>query len=83
MLYRRRYGVWVAEPAGPRSRAVYRALIVVLVLVLAATLVVRLTDVAYVWALVPAAVGFVAAVVLGPWYDDAQRRELAAEHPHA
>ncbi|GCD18467.1 hypothetical protein GXP71_00865 [Cellulomonas sp. H30R-01] len=83
VLYRRRYGVWVAEPAGPRSRALYRALIVVLVLVLAATLVVRLTDVAYVWALVPAAVGFVAAVVLGPWYDDAQRRELAAEHPHA
>lgn len=81
VLYRRRYGVWVSEPAGPRSRNIYRALVVVLVLVLAAVLVVRFTDVAYGWALLPAAVGFVAAVVLGPWYDDAQRRELATEDP--
>lgn len=80
LLYRRRYGVWVGEPAGPLARRIYRALVLVLVLVLAATVVVRLTGIEYRWALLPAAVGFVAAVVLGPWYDDAQRRELATEH---
>lgn len=81
VLYRRRYGVWVSEPAGPLSRRIYRALIVVLVLVFGAMLVVKLTAVEYRWVLLPAAVGFVAAVVLGPWYDDAQRRALATEQP--
>ncbi|WP_273652133.1 hypothetical protein [Cellulomonas fimi] len=81
VLYRRRYGVWVSEPAGPLSRRIYRALIVVLVLVFGALLVVKLTAVEYRWVLLPAVVGFVAAVVLGPWYDDAQRRELATEQP--
>lgn len=77
VAYRRRYGVWVAEPAGPLSRRLYRAMIATFLLSFAAALVVRYTTVPDVWVLLPAAAAFVAAVVLGPWYDDALRRELA------
>ncbi|GCE77067.1 hypothetical protein [Cellulomonas biazotea] len=83
VVYRRRYGVWISQPTGPRSRRVFRALMVVLLLAFAAALAVRFTGVAYHWALLPAVAGFVAAVVLGPWYDDLVRRELGATQQEA
>jgi hypothetical protein len=76
LVYRRRYGLWISQPAGPRSRLISQLVLVVFALTFAAMLVIKLTGIEYRWVLVPATVGFVAAVVLGPWYDDALRREL-------
>ena len=77
VTYRRRYGVWFGEPAGPRSRRLFRVMVWAAVLAFAGALVVRFTEVPYAWALLPAVLGVAAAVVLGPRYDDAFREELA------
>jgi uncharacterized membrane protein len=76
VVYRRRYGLWIARSVGPRSRRIFRALMVSFLLAFATALVIKYTAIEYGWVLLPAAVGFVASVVLGPWYDDARRREL-------
>ncbi|MBE7701134.1 hypothetical protein H9623_12580 [Oerskovia sp. Sa1BUA8] len=76
VVYRRRYGLWFSLPAGPRSRRVYRILLAIVVACFAAMVVVKVTPVAYGWVLLPAAVGLVAPMVLGPRYDDLFRREL-------
>lgn len=77
VVYRRRYGVWVSQPAGPRSRRILRTLGTIVLLAFAASLVIKLTAIEYVWVLLPAAVGFVVCVVLGPRYDAALRSELS------
>ncbi len=77
LVYRRRYGVWIADPAGPRSRRLLSAFVVLVVLSFGAALAVKHTPVGYGWVLVPAAVGLAASVLLGRRYDDAVRHELA------
>jgi len=76
-VYRRRYGLWFNEPAGPRSKRIMGALLVVLVLCFLTILPVKFTDVGYWWVLLPATIGFVASVVLGRRYDDVFRDELS------
>ncbi|MHA7135424.1 hypothetical protein [Oerskovia turbata] len=77
LVYRRRYGLWFSLPAGPRSKRVYRVMLVIMLLCFGAMVVIKVTPVAYGWVLVPAAVGLVTPMVLGPRYDDLFRRELA------
>jgi hypothetical protein len=77
LFHRRRHGLWFSQPAGPRSRRVYRVMLVIVLLCFGAMLVVKLTPVAYEWVAIPAAVGLVTPMVLGPRYDDLFRRELA------
>ncbi|MET4224807.1 hypothetical protein [Oerskovia enterophila] len=79
LVYRRRYGLWFSQPAGPRSKRIYQVLLATVVLCFGAMLIVRFTEIEYTWVLVPASVGFLAAVVLGPLYDQAFRRELAGQ----
>lgn len=81
LVYRRRYGLWIGQPAGPRSKRLLGTMVVLFLLCLGAALVVKFTAVGYWWVLLPATVGFVASVVLGRRYDDALRRELAAGSP--
>lgn len=81
LVYRARYGVWIGQPAGPGSRRILRNLMVVLVLALVAALAIKLGAIEYRWVVVPAAVGFVASVVLGRRYDDAVGRELSTTAP--
>lgn len=76
LVYRRRYGLWVGRPAGPRSKRLLGTMVVLFLLCFGAALVVKFTAVAYAWVLLPAGVGFVASVVLGRRYDDALRQEL-------
>jgi len=74
--YRRRYGVWVSEPAGPRSRRLFRHVMVAIVLGIAGGALLGLLGL--VWALAPAVLVLVAVVVLGRRYDAALRQDLAA-----
>jgi hypothetical protein len=77
LIYRRRYGVWIAQPSGRRSKRLLWTMAVLFLLSVGAAVAIRFTGVEYWWVLLPAAVGFVASVVLGRRYDDALRRELA------
>ena len=77
LVYRRRYGIWIAGPAGPRSRRLQRTMGLLVVLSFGAALVVKYSALDYAWVVLPAAVSFVAAVSLGRRYDDALRDELA------
>lgn len=77
LVYRRRYGLWFSLPAGPRSRRVYRVMMMIIVPCFAAMVVVKVAPVAYGWVLLPAAVGLVTPMVLGPRYDELFRQELA------
>lgn len=77
IVYRRRYGVWVSQPAGPRSSRILRTMGTIVLLAFAAALAVKYTAIEYGWVLLPAAVAFVACVVLGRRYDDALRSELS------
>lgn len=74
--YRRRYGVWVSEPAGPRSRRMFRWVMASIVLGVVGGAVLGM--VAPVWAVVPALLVLLAVVVLGRRYDEALREDLAA-----
>lgn len=76
--YARVSGVVVTKPAGPRSRRLLIATLVVLVAAMSCSLAFKFLDVSPWWALVPAGVTFVATVVLGRRYDDALRQEIAA-----
>lgn len=75
VVYRRRYGVWVSEPAGPRSRRVYLVLLAIIVAGVVGGFLLGMLGV--VWALVPAGVLFAAVVLLGRRYDVALRADLA------
>lgn len=76
--YARVSGVVVTKPAGPRSRRLLIATLVVLVAAMSCSLAFKFLDVSPWWALIPAGVTFVATVVLGRRYDDALRQEIAA-----
>ena len=78
-VYRRRYGLWFSEPVGPRSRRALLLAVAALVVPMLASLVLRLTGTPVVWILVPAAIAFVATIVLGRRFDVVTRDELA--HP--
>ncbi|WP_299058121.1 hypothetical protein [uncultured Nocardioides sp.] len=75
VAYRRRYGVWVSEPAGPRSRRVHTVLLAIILACVVGGFLLGMLGV--VWALVPAGVLFVAVVLLGRRYDVALRADLA------
>ncbi|WP_336706671.1 hypothetical protein [Oerskovia sp. USHLN155] len=77
VVHRRRHGLWFSLPAGPRSRRVYRIMMMILVPCFVAMVVVKVTPVPYGWVLLPAAVGLVTPLVLGPRYDELFRQELA------
>ena len=77
LAYRQRYGLWIAQPTGARSRRLLAALVTLVLLSFCAALVVKFTTVDYGWVLLPAAIAFVGSVLLGRRYDDALRRELA------
>ncbi|MEK8226351.1 hypothetical protein NKG05_10245 [Oerskovia sp. M15] len=80
LVYRRRYGLWFSQPAGPRSRRIYGYMMATILLSFtAAMLFVKFSAIEYTWVLVPTSVGFVAVIVLGPLYDKAFRRELAGQ----
>lgn len=83
VVYRRRYGVWLSGPTGPRSQRIQRALMVVLLLVFGGAVLIGLTPIPYPWVLPLAAVGLVVPIALGRRYDDALRRELASLRPGA
>lgn len=74
--YRRRYGVWVSQPAGPESRRMFRWVMAAIVLGVVGGALLGMVE--PVWALVPAVLVLVAVVVLGRRYDAALRRDLAA-----
>ncbi|MCH1868560.1 hypothetical protein [Nocardioides sp. CFH 31398] len=76
VAYRRRYGVRVSQPAGDRSRRMFRWVMAAIVLGIVGGAL--LGVLAPVWALVPAGLVLVAVVVLGRRYDEALRHDLAA-----
>ncbi|MFB2584533.1 hypothetical protein [Herbiconiux liukaitaii] len=76
--YTRRYGVAVSKPAGPRGRRLMLGLLAVLIAGMASTLALKLLGLEPWWALLPAAVTFLATVILGRRFDDALRQEITA-----
>lgn len=81
-VYRRRYGLWFNESAGPRSQRILRNLMVIVALAFLAVLPIKFTDIGYWWVLLPATVALVASVVLGRRYDEVFRHELAGAGRH-
>jgi hypothetical protein len=76
--YARTAGVVVTKPAGPRSRRLLLATLLVLVAAMSCSIAFKFLGVSPWWALIPAGVTFVATVVLGRRYDEALRQEIAA-----
>jgi len=79
--YARRYGVVTTKPAGPRSKRLMLATLVILLAAMASGLVIKVAGAEPLWALLPAAIAFVTTVMLGRRYDDALRREIAGPRP--
>lgn len=79
-VYRRRYGVSVTEPVGPRTRRLFWALLSVLAAAMLAALVVQLAGASPWWGLLLAAAAFGLTLVLGLRYDAALRAELRRQH---
>lgn len=78
ITYTRLYGVWADRPTGPQSKRLLFTMVLIVILALVSNVVVKLADLAPLWALLPAAVAFGATVVIGPRYDAALRSELTA-----
>lgn len=78
IAYDRRYGISFTKVTGRRTRALMFSVIGVLVAGMIASRVIVATGASLWWVLVPAAIAFVTALVLGPRYDDALRREIVA-----
>lgn len=78
-VYRRRYGVWVSQPAGRASRAVLWAVIASYLVLFAAGTAIKLAQLPLWWVLVPAAIGFVLTIVLGRRYDALLRGDIAGQ----
>jgi hypothetical protein len=77
IVYRQRFGVWVSQPAGRRSRAALWTIVAVYLVLFAAGTAVQLAQATLWWALIPAALGFVLTIVLGRRYDALLRGDLA------
>lgn len=75
--YSRRYGITITQPAGPRSKRLLLATLGIALAALLAGVAIKLTAVSPWWTYLPAAVAFVATLILGRRYDDALRREIA------
>lgn len=75
--YARRYGVVTTKPAGPRSKRLMLITLVILLAAMASGLVIKVAGAEPLWALLSAAIAFVATVTLGRRYDDALRQEIA------
>lgn len=76
--YTLRTGVWISQAAGPATRQLQRVLMVVYIVLVAAALALRLTELSTWWALIPALSGLLFTWAMGPLYDRELRRELAA-----
>lgn len=76
--YTSRYQVSLTQPAGPRSRRMLLLILGVLAALMASGVLVKLNELSPWWVLVPAALGFVATVVLGRRYDAVLRAEISA-----
>ncbi|MGO1284080.1 MAG: hypothetical protein ACTHWF_06745 [Brachybacterium sp.] len=75
--YTSRYKVSMTQPAGPRSRRMMLLILAVLAALMGSGALLKLNSISLVWVLVPAALGFVATVVLGRRYDEVLRSEVA------
>lgn len=76
-VYSRRYGVVITAPVGPRSKGWLGLTLAAFGLAMVAGLLIKLSGLAPPWALIPAALVFVATIVLGRRYDQALRDDLA------
>lgn len=77
VAYRRRYGILATQPAGPRSKRAIAVVVVVLMALMIGSVVIKFAGLPLWWVFVPAAIAFVATVVLGRRYDAVLRSELA------
>lgn len=75
--YSRRYGITITQPAGPRSKRLLLATLGIALAALLAGVAIKLVAVSPWWTYLPAAVAFVATLVLGRGYDSALRSEIA------
>ena len=76
--YSSRYRISMTRPAGPRSRRMLLLILAVLALLMASGVALKLASLPQWWALLPAAIGFVATVLLGRRYDAVLRSEIAS-----
>ncbi|SDQ09933.1 hypothetical protein SAMN04488565_0503 [Leucobacter chromiiresistens] len=81
--YKQRNGVGISQPAGPRSRSIFIATMVIIGSCLLAALVIRFSELVPWWSLAPTALAFAATVALGYRYDQALRSEVAGSASHA
>jgi hypothetical protein len=77
--YKRRYGVAVSQPVGPRTRRLLRVVLAVLIAAMMSGLAIKLLGLELWWVLIPAAISFATTVVVGRRYDEALREEIAAQ----
>ncbi|WP_394213929.1 hypothetical protein [Brachybacterium vulturis] len=77
--YTSRYRVSMTRPAGPRSRRMLLLILAVLTLLMSSGVLLKIVSLPQWWVPLPAAVGFVATVMLGRKYDAVLRSEVA--HP--
>lgn len=77
VTYARRYGIWITQPAGSRSKRVLWLIFGIGLLAMTASLAIRITGISLGWALVPAGVVLVATILIGRHYDTVLRDELA------
>lgn len=77
-VYRRRYGIWVSSPIGPRSRRMLQRLLALLIAAMLGGVAVKLAQLPAGWVLLPMVVAVVGVTVIGRRYDEALRRDLAS-----
>ena len=75
--YTSRYRISMTRPAGPRSKRMLLLILAVLGLLMVSVVLLKIAALLQWWVLLPAAVGFVATVVLGRRYDAVLRSEIA------
>lgn len=75
--YTSRYRISMTRPAGPRSKRMLLLILAVLAVLTGSVVVLKIASLLQWWVLLPAAVGFVATVMLGRRYDAVLRSEIA------
>ena len=81
--YTDRYRISMTRPAGRRSRRMLLLILVVLALLIGSVVALKIASLLQWWVLLPAALGFVATVLLGRRYDAVLRSEIADPSPAA
>lgn len=76
-IYRRRYGVQISGPTGPRSRRMLTGVLAFLLAVLAVGVGIAFAGAPPVWILLPAVTSLIGVALLGRRYDRALRADLA------